>query len=111
MSAGWWVLIVELWPDNARPYISNSTDNSVLNLALGYNGVSRILGRDNTRTTPSRNVHHGTFGSSPGLHRLFTGEMGYEISWLLPVALFVIAFAVYLWRRAAAEPRREGRSW
>ena len=104
VSAGWWVLIVELWPDDARPYISNSTDNSVLNLALGYNGVSRILGRNNTPhvTEDARNpLHYGTFSSSPGLHRLFTGEMGYEISWFLPVALFVIAFAVYLWRRAA----------
>ena len=104
VSAGWWVLIVELWPDDARPYISNSTDNSVLNLALGYNGVSRILGRNNTPhvTEDARNpLHYGTFSSSPGLHRLFTGEMGYEISWFLPAALFVIAFAVYLWRGAA----------
>ena len=103
VSAGWWVLIVELWPDAARPYISNSTDNSVLNLALGYNGVSRILGRNNTPHVAGddRNpLHYGTFGSRPGLHRLFTGEMGYEISWLVPVALFVIVFAVYLWRRA-----------
>ena len=46
-------------------------------------------------------LHYGAFGGRPGLHRLFTGEMGYEISWFLPAALFVIAFAAYLWRRAA----------
>ena len=101
VSAGWWVLLVELWPDSARPYISNSTDNSVLNLALGYNGVSRVLGRGKTP------AHHGAFGSSPGLRRLFTAEMGYEISWLLPVALFVIAFVVYLWRRGTLQNRDE----
>jgi 4-amino-4-deoxy-L-arabinose transferase-like glycosyltransferase len=45
ISAGWWVLAVQLVPASARPYIGGSTDNSVLNLALGYNGLSRIVGR------------------------------------------------------------------
>ncbi len=37
--------------------------------------------------------------ATAGPHRLFTSEMGNEISWLLPVALFVIAFGVYSWAR------------
>jgi 4-amino-4-deoxy-L-arabinose transferase-like glycosyltransferase len=32
---------------------------------------------------------------------LFTGEMGNEISWLIPAALFVVAFGVYLAARRA----------
>ena len=44
VSAGWYVLLVELWPASDRPYIAGSTDNSLLQLAFGYNGVSRILG-------------------------------------------------------------------
>ena len=39
------VAIVELWPASSRPYIGGSTDNSVLELALGYNGLGRIFGR------------------------------------------------------------------
>jgi 4-amino-4-deoxy-L-arabinose transferase-like glycosyltransferase len=31
-----------------------------------------------------------------GVHRLFTGEFGSEISWLLPVAVVVVAFGAYL---------------
>ncbi len=92
ISAGWWVLAVALWPTDARPYISNSGDNSVLDLALGYNGVNRIVGS---------NKHEGGFGTASSLHRLFVSEMGNEISWLLPVALFAVCFGIYLSLRGA----------
>ncbi|GIH17124.1 glycosyltransferase family 39 protein [Rugosimonospora africana] len=45
-SAGWWVLTVQLWPASARPYIGGSTDNSVLGVAFGYNGLGRITGSE-----------------------------------------------------------------
>ena len=45
-SAGWWILIVQLIPARSRPYIGGSTDNTVLELVLGYNGLDRILGPD-----------------------------------------------------------------
>ncbi|MCV7228266.1 ArnT family glycosyltransferase [Mycolicibacterium komossense] len=110
VAAGWWVLTVQLWPTDARPYISNSGDNSVLNLALGYNGVNRLIGGKRHGTavppqtpTPASEVappvapaHHSASGSQSGLHRLFVAEMGNEISWLLPVALFALCFGVYL---------------
>src|SRR3954462_7295945 len=44
VSAGWFVALVELWPADSRPYIGGSTTNSLLELALGYNGLGRILG-------------------------------------------------------------------
>jgi 4-amino-4-deoxy-L-arabinose transferase-like glycosyltransferase len=46
VSAGWYVALVELWPASDRPYIGGSTDNSLLELALGYNGLGRILGNE-----------------------------------------------------------------
>lgn len=82
VSAGWWVLVVYLTPAAARPYIGGSSDDSVLNLAFGYNGVNRVLG------------NHPT-----GAGRLFGAEMGNEISWLLPVALFVVCLGLALARR------------
>jgi 4-amino-4-deoxy-L-arabinose transferase-like glycosyltransferase len=44
VSAGWYVAIAELWPASSRPYIGGSEGNSVLELALGYNGLGRIFG-------------------------------------------------------------------
>ncbi|WP_250279818.1 glycosyl transferase, partial [Frankia sp. Cppng1_Ct_nod] len=44
VSAGWWVAAVELWPKGSRPYIGGSTNNSVLELTFGYNGLGRIFG-------------------------------------------------------------------
>ena len=39
VSAGWYLALVSLWPADSRPYIAGSTDNSLLQLALGYNGI------------------------------------------------------------------------
>src|ERR1700760_4810740 len=44
VSAGWWVAIVALWPAGSRPMIDGSSDNSILNLITGYNGLGRIFG-------------------------------------------------------------------
>lgn len=41
-GVGWWVAIVELWPASARPYIGGSTDNSILQLAFGCNGLAMV---------------------------------------------------------------------
>ena len=37
-----WIVTVDLTPSNQRPYIGGSTDNTVMNLVVGYNGLSRI---------------------------------------------------------------------
>ncbi|GGA45440.1 ArnT family glycosyltransferase [Paenibacillus physcomitrellae] len=39
-----WAVIVDSVPEDQRPYIGSSETNSVLNLAFGYNGVSRLTG-------------------------------------------------------------------
>jgi 4-amino-4-deoxy-L-arabinose transferase-like glycosyltransferase len=98
VAAGWWVLVVQLTPASARPYTGGSMDNTVLDLALGYNGIDRILGRH--REGKPLGAWGGStlpmLGGRTGLHRLFTGEMANEISWLIVAALFIIAFGVYL---------------
>lgn len=40
-----WSVIVDLTPASERPYVDNSTNNSELELALGYNGIQRITGQ------------------------------------------------------------------
>ena len=39
-----WALAVDLTPADQRPYVGSSGDNSVLSLALGYNGLKRLTG-------------------------------------------------------------------
>ena len=39
-----WPIAVELTPKDRRPYIGGSRNNSALELALGYNGIARIMG-------------------------------------------------------------------
>ncbi|SFB49396.1 Dolichyl-phosphate-mannose-protein mannosyltransferase [Cohnella sp. OV330] len=39
-----WAVVVDSVPADKRPYIGSSGTNSVLNLAFGYNGVSRLTG-------------------------------------------------------------------
>src|SRR5215212_9519875 len=40
-----WVAAVDLTPSDQRPYVGGSEGDSALNLAFGYNGVERLLGR------------------------------------------------------------------
>ena len=88
VSSGWWVLAVQLIPRASRPYVGGSSDDSVLNLALGYNGISRLRGHGSRSGST-------TIGAN-SLHRLFTTEMANEISWLLPAALVAVVIGVYL---------------
>jgi len=103
VAAGWWVLAVQLTPASARPYIGGSTGNTVLDLALGYNGIDRLLGhhREGKPLGDWGSSSVPMLGGHTGLHRLFTGEMANEISWLIAAALFVVAFGLYLAARRA----------
>lgn len=98
VSAGWYVVLVELWPADSRPYIGGSTNNSFMDLVLGYNGVARIVGGSGGGAGgPGGSGAPGSsFGGSTGLDRLFSNEMGNEISWLLPAALLVLAVGIAL---------------
>ncbi|BBY31153.1 glycosyltransferase family 39 protein [Mycolicibacterium sediminis] len=117
VSAGWYVALVSLWPADSRPYIAGSTDNSLLQLALGYNGIQRIVGGGGPAggggdlgpgggegRPPGGNLF---FGGEPGIGRMFGPSFGTEASWLLPVALVGIVVVAWLtWRAARTDPKR-----
>ncbi|MER7989453.1 glycosyltransferase family 39 protein [Streptomyces noursei] len=109
VSGGWWVAIVELLPASARPYVGGSQTNSFLELTFGYNGFGRIDG--NERGSVGGGHRGGGMGGGwgqTGITRLFSSDMGGQISWLLPAALILLVVAVgVLWRaRRAVDAER-----
>jgi 4-amino-4-deoxy-L-arabinose transferase-like glycosyltransferase len=115
-SSLWWVALVSFWP-GPKPYVGGSTDGSVLNLVVGYNGLGRILGRQTGRelvggvSTPGGpggghwGGGHGAGGGS-GLTRLFGAQLAGQISWLLPLCLLVLIGVAI----AGARQMRAGKS-
>lgn len=104
VSGGWWVAIVQLVPASARPYIGGSQNNSVLELALGYNGLGRLTGDE---TGGLGNTNQGV-----GPLRLFGSELGGQVAWLLPAALILLVALLWTawsrsggWRAYRTDPR------
>lgn len=110
VAAGWWVALVELWPKSDRPYIGGSSNDSFLQLTLGYNGLGRILGGGagggGGLPSPPPGAGPGGHGRPPmfgsaGITRLFSTESGTQISWLLPAALVLLVAGLVLCARSA----------
>ena len=93
-----WPLAVTLWP-GAKPYIGGSTDGTVWDLILGYNGFGRIFGEGGAWAAAA-----AAFGGAAGLWRMFNAQVGGQIAWLLPLALSLGSRAVADAPRAAHRP-------
>ena len=62
-----WVTAVDLTPASARPYVGSSSSNSALELALGYNGLQRLLGRSRSSSVGAgRPASQPVAGGFPG---------------------------------------------
>ncbi|MEW2145275.1 glycosyltransferase family 39 protein [Micromonospora vinacea] len=108
VAAGWWVALVELVPASARPYVGGSQGNSILELTLGYNGLGRITGEEvgsvgGGGARPGGGG--GPFSGQSGVLRMFDGEIGGQVSWLLPAALILLVVGLLLAGRAARTDR------
>src|SRR3989454_1909620 len=126
-----WAVAVDLTPSSQRPYVGSSQDNSEISLALGYNGIQRLLGhfgfggahpRNAGGTTSRPSAPTGTEGrrsagdfpqpgpggsgmfntGNPGLLRLFNEPLGGQIVWLLPTAL--LGMLALAWQRRPRFP-------
>ncbi|MDT5128919.1 MAG: hypothetical protein QOH54_4563 [Mycobacterium sp.] len=99
VSGGWYLLLVELWPASARPYVGGSQQNSIIELALGYNGFGRLTGNEPGGL--------GNMNFDVGWGRLLGSGMGAYIAWLLPAALVCLVAGLLLTRRAPrTDPQR-----
>ena len=91
-----WPLAVDLTPADQRPYVGSSQDNSVLGLALGWNGFQRLLGRRTPSTAPREQapsvpplpgLSPVTGPSAPGAFRLADTHLAGQFAWLIPLGL------------------------
>ncbi|MEU0572681.1 glycosyltransferase family 39 protein, partial [Nonomuraea sp. NPDC005983] len=92
VSSAWWMVVVDLWPADSRPYVGGSTDNSVWDLVIGYNGLGRIFGQGGGPGGGGG----ASFGGESGAGRLFNDTMAGQISWLLPFCALALVLALLL---------------
>jgi 4-amino-4-deoxy-L-arabinose transferase-like glycosyltransferase len=117
-GAGWWVAIAQLWPASSRPYFGGSTNNNILELALGYNGLGRLDGTEagsigfNASSAGGAGRFGGGggggFGGATGIFRLFGSEFGGQVSWLIPAALISLGALLWVSRRRPRVPVTAG---
>lgn len=115
-----WAVAVDLTPASQRPYVGSSNSNSVVDLALGYNGILRIfgiqsIGREmSTAGTQEQSSQGGEMsggGEMPGASdeagatgpfRLINSSLGSQVGWL--VVLGVVGLGVAIARTGMRPP-------
>jgi 4-amino-4-deoxy-L-arabinose transferase-like glycosyltransferase len=110
-----WMTIVDLTPKTSRPYVGSSANDTVWNLAVGYNGFGRISGGGAGgfgRGVPRAGGvggggGAGGFGGQAGIGRMFGSTLGGQISWLIPFAVIaLIATLILIGRRPRTDLAR-----
>ncbi|MEY9872235.1 4-amino-4-deoxy-L-arabinose transferase-like glycosyltransferase [Streptacidiphilus sp. MAP12-33] len=107
VSSGWWMVVVDSIKDH--PFIGSSSDGTVWNLVIGYNGLERVLGANAGNGTGGTGGAGGgaNFGGTSGAGRLFNDILGAQISWLIPFAVVAVVGALVLrGRRRRTDPQR-----
>ena len=61
-----WATIVDLTPASQRPYVGSSQNNSELSLALGYNGIQRLVGMFTGKGSNASNTGGNAAGANGG---------------------------------------------
>jgi 4-amino-4-deoxy-L-arabinose transferase-like glycosyltransferase len=84
LVGGAWPALVALTPAADRPWISGTSDNSILSLIFEYNGLGRV---DGQAGAPGGAGGGNVFGGSTGPLRLLNSALGGQAGWLLGFAV------------------------
>jgi 4-amino-4-deoxy-L-arabinose transferase-like glycosyltransferase len=87
LVGGAWPALVELVPARDRPWVSGTSDNRVLSLIFGYNGLGRVDGQTGGPGGGGGGGGGTMFGGSPGPLRLLNSALGGQAGWLLGFSL------------------------
>jgi 4-amino-4-deoxy-L-arabinose transferase-like glycosyltransferase len=100
---GAWPLLVELTPAADRPWVSGTSNNTILSLIFEYNGVGRVDGQSGGPGGTASNM----FGGATGPLRLLNSALGGQAGWLLGFAL-VAGVAILVATRLRRADARSG---
>jgi 4-amino-4-deoxy-L-arabinose transferase-like glycosyltransferase len=119
---GAWPLLVQLTPAADRPWIAGTSNNNILSLIFGYNGLGRVAGQNGG--PPSAGAHalggaatfvggaiapagttNGVFAGATGPFRLLNFALGGQAGWLLGVAIVGGLVIIASTRLRRGEPR------
>ena len=89
-----WMVAVSLVPAGSRPYVDGSSGNSLFEQVFVYNGLGRVGEASPLQVLAGQGIGLVTVGGAPSPVRLFVGDLGHEIGWLLPLALAVAVAGV-----------------
>jgi hypothetical protein len=103
-----WMTVVGFLPARSRPYVDGSSHDSLFEQVFLYNGLGRV-----GSASPLQMIFTGQglalvpTGGTPGVGRLFSGDFGHDIGWLLPLALAAaVAGLIGARRRERTDPTR-----
>jgi 4-amino-4-deoxy-L-arabinose transferase-like glycosyltransferase len=105
---GAWPLLMMLTPASSRPWISGTSDNSILSLITNYNGLGRLDGQAGGPQIMGGGGGGGagtTFGGATGPLRLFNEGLGGQAGWLLGFAAVAIVALAVVTRLRRADAR------
>ena len=118
-----WIVAVDSVDPSSRPYVGGSTDDTVSDLVLGYNGLSRVSGGSTGSSagpggrfagappggaaTPGgvggMNGAGGVMGGTASASRLVADPLGGQIAWLFPLAALGAVAGGWQMRRRRSE--------
>ncbi|WP_165423273.1 glycosyltransferase family 39 protein [Ktedonosporobacter rubrisoli] len=113
-----WIVAVDLTPVTQRPYVGSSPSNSEIDLAFGYNGIQRLLGflfhSSGVAAPLGGSLYNGMTlliaileAGLPSPIRVFNQQLGSQIGWLVPLAVYGLIVAIGR-RQKRAPLTREG---
>jgi hypothetical protein len=108
LVAGAWPLLVALTPAADRPWVSGTSDNSILSLILDYNGLGRLAGQAGGPQAFGGGPGGGpggVFGGATGPFRLLDASLGGQAGWLLGFAVVGGVAVLAASRLRRADPR------